>query len=509
MISIDKVKHFFGQYSPKPAFSAETVVDTGMPPKKLKNKQVSIPSYLKSASAGNSVLPEADKQTANIDLTAFRYGASTKDTIRSFSQVDPDMSAAMAASARLAITSNYTLIAYDVDGRINEEGTKIAQQLARKFDFLSDYSLGFSKFKDIRSIAESLAKEITIEGSCALELVLDKGRYPAGFKAISTSQIDFKADSEGSLLPVQVLSGDEVDLNIPTFFYVSLDQSLLEPYSNSPVEPALHATISLQEFQNDLRKIFKKVIHPRSVTTILEDKWIKTVPQDILNDQTKLQAFREATITAIKNDLNGLNPEDMLVISDVLTMTTLNTENSSTSDEYKTLSGLLNQKSAAGNKTLPGILGHDSTSSANIASTQAMMFMKSVEGAVQEKLNTIFSRAFTLAVRLYGQDVIVKFQYERIELRPTLEMEAFKAMRQARIMENLSTGLISDIEASILLTGSLPPDGAPKLSGTFFKTGSSAGGNPDASPSDGASPGEGSAVNQNLAPDTPTQPKTG
>jgi hypothetical protein len=42
-------------------------------------------------------------------------------------------------------------------------------------------------------------------------------------------------------------------------------------------------------------------------------------------------------------------------------------------------------------------------------------------------------------------------------------------MRQSRVYEQLSVGQIGDDEASLKLTGTLPPAGAPKLSGTFFK----------------------------------------
>jgi len=84
-------------------------------------------------------------------------------------------------------------------------------------------------------------------------------------------------------------------------------------------------------------------------------------------------------------------------------------------------------------------------------------------------------------------------------LRPDLELEAFKSMRQSRILEQLSIGAITDIEAVLDLTGSIPPPGYKSLSGTMFRTGV-------ANPANPTSPT--SALNQDLNSTAPKQPKT-
>jgi hypothetical protein len=119
---------------------------------------------------------------------------------------------------------------------------------------------------------------------------------------------------------------------------------------------------------------------------------------------------------------------------------------------------------------MPSILGHGSGSQ-NVASSETLLFMKNAKGMVQEKLNEIYSRALTLAVRLFGYDVYVEFRYADIDLRPESELEAFRSMRQSRILEQLSLGFITDEQASIELTGQLPPPGFKPLSGTGFVDG--------------------------------------
>lgn len=84
-----------------------------------------------------------------------------------------------------------------------------------------------------------------------------------------------------------------------------------------------------------------------------------------------------------------------------------------------------------------------------------MLFVRYCEG-VQNKVNSIISRALTLGMRLLGHDVFVKFEFERIDLRPDSELEAFRRHAPVPLWNSLSLGLISDEDAAIELTGNLP-----------------------------------------------------
>jgi len=137
-----------------------------------------------------------------------------------------------------------------------------------------------------------------------------------------------------------------------------------------------------------------------------------------------------------------------------------------------------------------------------MASAETLLFMKNAEGSVQKKLNEMWSRVLTLAVRLFGQDVYVEFKYDSIDLRPDSELEAYKAMRQERTLALLSLGFISDDEASLTLTGSMTPAGFKSLSGTGFHEPApvEAGGNPNS---------QTSAMNKNKKKGAPQAPKGG
>lgn len=451
--------------------------------------------------SGDQRIAATDRRTANLDLLSLRNGTSTKSTIRDLSKVSPDLSGSVWAYQRMVVTREFSAVARNQDGTVNPEATRATQALIARFNYLTDYAEGFSGVSSIHAVAESLCKELRIEGSCSMELVLDKARLPNRLVPISTSQVEFMEAKDGSTYPVQKATSGDIPLDIPTFFYEVLDQDLLTAYSDSPMEAALQAVLADTEFYNDVRRVIKRALHPRLKASIDSVKFRDSMPTEVAGDPDAAAAFQQDFISGVQGTVNGLEPDDALVSFDSINFDYLNNGNVTLNREYEAVQAINNAKMATGAKAPPAVLGHGSGSQ-NIASTESMLFIRYCEG-VQNKINSILSRALTLGVRLLGHDVYVVFEFDRIDLRPALELEAHLAMRQSRILEQLSIGLISDEEASLKLTGELPAPGAPKLSGTFFKAGAQ---DPNAKAAATAD-GNTGAVEQSLNPGTPQQPK--
>lgn len=467
---------------------------------KVKNKQQSFPSFLTTTEPSDSALPIRDRRLANLDLTSFRNGTDTRTVVRDFAAVSPDLSAALNAYLRVAITDSYTVIARNRDGTFNRDATELAQEVLSRWDILGNYDDGFSGIWSVRSTSEALAKELMLTGAMCGELVLDKARLPRTVQPLATSSIQFRPDDRW-LAPFQKVGSEEIDLDIPTFFYVSLDQDLLQPYSDSPLEPAIQPVIFSQEYMNDLRRIIKRAIHPRLGVKIDEEKFRKYIPQEVLHSEEKLREYMDKMISALEGKINDLKPEDALVFFDMIVCDYINNGNTALNKEWETLMSIANAKLATGSKSLPSILGHGSGSQ-NIASSETLLFMKNAAGSVQAKLNEFYSKVLTLAVRLFGQDVVVEFKYAPIDLRPEAELEAFRTMKQSRILEQLSLGFIEDDEAALQLTGRLTPAGFKPLSGTGFmqlQAAAGAGGNPHST--------TGAGGPRTSKPNTPTQTK--
>lgn len=474
--------------------AATTLAPVDVP--KVKPAQQSLPPYLRPTPM-TSVLPRTDRQVASTDITSFRTNGTTASVIRDFAAASPDLSNAVATAVRTAITANYTAVSKNMDGTFNPEATALLQQLITRLNVVKSYSDGFSNINSIRDSSEAMGREIMIYGACACELVLDKSRLPLKIVPVSASTILFTQDNMG-LKPSQLLQGVTIDLDIPTFFYSALDQDLLQPYATSPMEAAIGPVLFLEEFTKDVRRIIKRTIHPRLHVTIDEEKFRKNLPAEAQHDEEKMRAAMAKLVLDVETKVNDLSPEDALVYFDTLGFEYADHGNTGLASEYETIRSLAESKLATGAKTMPTILGH-SAASANVASAETLLYIKHAEGAIQFKLNEIYSRVLTLAIRLFGFDCYVEFAYDRIDLRPDNELEAFRVMKQSRVLELLSLGLVSDDEACMSLMGSLAPVGMAPLSGTMFMSNS-----PGNTNGQNGATNNGSPMNQNLTPKTPT-----
>lgn len=447
--------------------SAAGLPDPGEP--KVKGKgAVSTPTIFDSARPNTgTALIDTDRSTTNLDLTTLRNTGSTKQNVAIFAKVNPELAAAADAYLRMGLT-RYTACAYDrLTGQPNPQATQMVLSWLRYNDNIGDYTQGYVPNLPIRSVLESLGQELRYFGSCSLEVVLDATRTPVRLQPVGSRDLQWFPSKDGKYTtPKQKVGGADVDLNVPTFFYTALDQSLYTAYSESPMEPALQPVLMGLQFLNDVRRVIRSSVHPRTIVTLDSEKLRAMIPVDAQNDSEKSDEWVSGLITSLTNQINGLEPEEALVMIDMMKVDILNRGNTSLDSEYQTLSEMSTAKIAAGAKTLPSVIGRGQNQSA--ASVESMLFIKQVEGALQQPLNTIMSKALTLVARLGGQDVYVEFRLKDINLRPEDELQGFFAQKQARYLELLSWGFITDEQASLQLTGSLPPAGFKPLSGTQF-----------------------------------------
>jgi hypothetical protein len=397
---------------------------------------------------------------------------------------------------RTGIPEKFKLTARDMDGKISVDATKLAHELLRRMTYLGNVDGTFGAQMGLQSLSEALGLELILDGASCLEVALDKARIPASLNPISvTTLVMFEEDNSFKLK--QRIGGEDIDLDLPTIIYVTVDQLQTEVYPSSYVESAIQPILADIDFNNDTRRALKRAVLPR-LTAIIDSEAVKKfTPPDILGDPEKYAAYKNALIQEVQAVVNGAAPEDAFVSYDQVDYKYID-GGQDPSAIIERIQKVLNGKLSSGAKTLPVILGQASTS--NASSTEAMLYVKQAN-MLRVKLNEIYSRAMTIAVRIMGQDAYVEFEYEPIDLRPTRELEAYKSMEQSRILDLLSLGFLTDEEACIALTGNLPPDGYTPKSGTMFRgqgAAGQAGGNPDSNTS---------AMGQTLKPKAPAAPK--
>ena len=127
---------------------------------------------------------------------------------------------------------------------------------------------------------------------------------------------------------------------------------------------------------------------------------------------------------------------------------------------------VLNSQNQAALKTVATIIGRGE-SGVNTASVEARVFSMSAD-SLNGPIADMFSDMMTLAMRLTGYEGFVTCVFDKAELRPETELEPQYLMRQSRLQNDLSLGLITDDEYHMEMYGRTRPVSAPLLQGTGF-----------------------------------------
>lgn len=440
------------------------------------NKVTILPRRLLNKAASKAPGAEIDKgqQIArnstfleNQEVRALRLNGRIIEAIRKLAKEDGTVSSAVFAMVQVAM-SGYTVEAFTTaDNQYSPEGTDLARTVVAQFDTLYDYSLGFADKRSVDAVLESSLRETILTGAVCGELVLDKARFPDRLQLVPYEQINWYSDGNGYKYPQQQAEGvaEEIDLNIPTFWVSEMHKEANQRYAASMLQAALNSSFYYTQFIEDMQRTLRRGGHNRLVVKLNAEQVQASAPSEVRADAQKLKTFMDNVRTDVEDIMKSIEPEDALVTYDQVDVDVL--ETTGEKSDYKELLNALSGILATGLKSHPSILGLRIGGSQSLSNTESLIFLKTARAA-QVPVETFMSRALTLAARLYGADVYVKFRFKPIDIRPENELEAFKTMRQARTLELLSYGFISDEQASELLgTGPRPP-GAPELSGTFF-----------------------------------------
>ncbi len=433
------------------------------PPKAPAGKLKTTPPFLGNAKGAS--VPNNVRNITNLVLTDhIRNEATMNQVIKKLVLSSPDLSHALDTKIKSAMSSSYTVIATDDTGRVDPSATELIQSFVQRLNLGSHDYTRFTKFNDIRTLTSSLLYDSFRYGAMSIEVVLGETRVPAYFKPIPVRLLEW-ADNTPEAFPVYKGSSEDVLLNFPTVLYSSSTQDGESAYAETPLQSVIQACLWDVEFVNDLRRAATKNLLQRMKVTINSEAYLKTLPLTVAEDKDELENHMNSTVAALETQLASLAPDDSLVIFDILEAETIADSNRSEDRTISVLQSIINGKVVAGAKILPAIVGRGESS--NAASTESLLFLKSV-AASQLELNILLSRALTLCVRLFGFDSYVKFELAEVNLRPSLELESFKAIKQSTVLEQLSLGMITDEKACIDLTGALPPQGYTPLSGTMF-----------------------------------------
>jgi len=394
------------------------------------------------------------------DGTNLRASGDTSTVIINAQKYDADFSQAIWAVTRFASTDINLMF-------MSDKGEFDAEKTRQFKTFLDNIWLSSVNTPDLNEISDNIIMEMFMHGGVGLELILDDYKFPTKLITVASKEIKWRK-TNGGYTPFQQAQGKEVNLQIPTFWFVNTDRRPDQAVADSPLLAAIQAVTFKQEVISDIQRVIRRAGYPRHKVTILEDVLRKNAPAEVRMDPIKLTAWLTKQKQAISDGLSKLNPEDAIVIFDSIEIDYLSTQGSMTVD-FRPILQILDAQLTSALKVLPSILGKATDGgSQNIASVESMTFVNTIT-FFQERCDKILSQAYTLSARLLGMKGYIVVKHAPINLRPELELEPQKLARQNRILQLQSFGLITDSEAALQLNiMHLPKE---ELSGTQFLTG--------------------------------------
>lgn len=418
------------------------------------------------ASASN-VQPVPQYRDHLIDLFDLRLSSSSQTLMESMFRNDPDVGAAVNSFLTVADIEPLVTIR-DINGAFVPEAYQVWWQMLSVMTMPTDLTKGYLRKPSLRSICEQLRYMLLLRGAIGSELVMDKGMVPTEIRVIDPATIRWYEKTSGQFKPVQRVPGAQVDtsLDIPTFFFNYFRQSPTGLYAYSPFVGAINTIAARQQVINDLYTILKMTGYPRLDITVMEEILKNSAPVTVRNDPKLLRSWLNDRITDIRSEFSNMRPDQALIHTDASAVRMVNEKAAGVAINMDSVISVLNSQNQAGLRTMATIIGRGE-SGVNTASVEARIFTLNAD-ALNVPIAEMLSKIFTTAFQIIGYPVFVNLTFPPSELRPATELEPQLATRQARVLEALSLGLVTDDEAHMMLYQRLPPPGSPRLMGTKF-----------------------------------------
>lgn len=417
----------------------------------------------------NSTLTAPDYMEHIKDLYDNRASTDSNELLQDLFRQDPDCSAAVNA---YLTSSDTPMVHYAVDanGEISQEGTKTLEYLINKVTCRNDYTLNYQMKSSLTTIREELKYMLLLRGAAGAELVMDKNLQPKEIRNVDMHYVEWTETKNGEYKPIQKTdeSGVEVSLDVPTFFTTYFRRDPTSVYTYSYFVSAINVIAARQQVINDLYRIMNVTGFPRIDITVLEEVLKKNAPVDIQNNPDKFRQYISSSVQTLANTFSAVKPQQPLAHTDSVEVKMINDKNPGGSLQITEVIETLNSQNQAAMKVVSAVLGRGS-SGVNTASVEARVFADNAS-ELNKPIDYLLAEMFTLALRMTGFDGKAIMYSQPVELRSITELENQLTMRQARLLEQLSLGLITDLEFHLEMRGKVPTGQISNLSGTNFQS---------------------------------------
>lgn len=449
------------------AVKSSSVLDIILPKKRPSDKGISVdptfnPSNAQTAIAAPSYV---DHRT---DIFDSRAGDDARTLLQSMFRNDPDVSATVNAYLTVASSAKPYWVVYDQTGVVDPLGHAQVETILQSLFSKNDYSLGFQLKPDLTSYLNELRYMLMLRGGVGVEVILNKLMLPTELRHVDLTTVKWYEKQPGQLKPAQEVSGGGTEINLDTpLFFVSFykrDPTGIYPYS--PFVSSINTIAARQQVVNDLYRIMRKTGYPRQSIKVVEEILRKNAPPEAQASGDLMNTWLRARLDEIASSVSNLSVDQVYVHFDAVEPGMLNEKNPGMEIDIEPVIAVLNAQNQAALKTMATIIGRGE-SGTNTASVESRIFSMHAD-SLNDPLSHVMSDILTLCLRLSGSLSRVEFGFEKVELRPALELEPQRTMFQTRLLTLLSMGVISDDDFHMELFNRPKPADAPELSGTLF-----------------------------------------
>lgn len=412
----------------------------------------------------------------NIDVSKIQNFES-KRLFKLFGANDSSFSASLVTHIRM-LSDNLHSSVKKPNGSDFKEGQAYLNSFIESMEVGNNYSNGFSQPNTLNDQITRLARNILTSDNAAgaLFVELNPDTYEAvKFNILDCDAIKFK-EVEGKYIPCITgyintsftskgnITYKELELDVANFLWQPFDSDAAEINGNNPLRPGLRTTFTKMEFFDNLRKVLRNQAWPKIKVVISLESVMLSAPVEIQKDKKKLIEYTKDYLGTIESQLTGISADENIIVYDTIKeVSFLETEKNF---DPRPIQSLLNSDIISGYKAPPSAVGQGGSTRTGegLASAELVIFRRSIK-ALRKLIEDLYSRAFTLALRLSGRNGYVKSYYDEFSLRPPEEAAQFISIEQNSIIEAWLTGSISTVEKNEKirklhgLTGAVIEDG--------------------------------------------------
>lgn len=449
-----------------PASSASKKV---VPLSAIKGK-VNTSLVIDSRSLYNKLANQTDiwisKNWHNVDVQNLQSFSSLR-LFKLFAANDSSYSAALTTHIRMMV-DNFRITAYKENDSSFKEGQDYIDELKHRFSYEDKWADGFTISNTINDQVNQIARNILTSdnASAAMFIKVFSDTFEVDqFKILDCDRINFTNEStenifksgspfisgefglwmRGKSIPYIYEEGKRVLLNVANFLWQQLDPDAEQITGNNPLRPALRNTFTKLEFLDNLRKVLRNQAWPKVKVILDEEAVINSAPPDVRADKKQLIEYFNDYLAAVEAQLTNISVDQNIIVYD--TIKEISFLESNSKFDPQPIASLLDSEAISSLKAPPSTVGKGGSTRTGegLASAELVIFRRTVK-ALRNLVETLYSRAFTFALRMKGLKGYVKFRFNEFSLRPPEESAQFDQIRTEMLERHWILGAIGDDE---------------------------------------------------------------